>query len=180
MAQVYLNRGALVGGLVSAGFGLLWVFVNAGGLPAPADMAARGIGVGLFVAVLWLATRQPPTLAHEPTPPGARTWRTYRISVIAMLALFLLGSTALNRLERPELVPLWVLLVVGAHFWPFAAAFGEPVFRTLSLGIAALAVAGAIGVLAGWPEASAVATVLAGLTLLGFALKALLTRAAQE
>src|SRR5918998_123970 len=114
-----------LGSLIGAVGGLVFVLVNAGGLPPRESL------------------------------------RPYLVAVGAMAVAIPLGSVALRRLvDRPELTLPWVVLVVGLHFLPMAAAFGGPVFRTLGLGLALVALlGGALTLLAGpvWASATGVA-----------------------
>jgi hypothetical protein len=119
--------------------------------------------------VLWVAVVRVWDV-RDPTPPSRTALRTYGFSVVAMLVLLPVGSVLLRQIDRPELTLPWVVLVVGAHFLPMARAFRAAALRAVGLGLVAVAVLGAVLVLAvgpGWP-ASATA-VAAGFTLLAAA-----------
>ncbi len=166
------DLGRLNGGVISAVFGLVWVVVNASGLPTAVAWPARVLAVFMAVVVMLSAARLRPRAGwqRKPTP---RTWRVYLVSVALMLVSFPLGAWVLGSVvHRSDLMPLWVLFAVGAHFWPFARAFHAAVFRTLTLLICALAVVGAAAALAGVPLGVPAAAVLGGLTLLLFGVRA--------
>lgn len=62
----------------------------------------------------------------------------------------------------------WVVLVVGAHFLPFAAAFRAPIFRAMAWTLVVIALAGGLATVLVDPVASPSTGVLAGLALLAF------------
>ncbi|MGV0717560.1 GNAT family N-acetyltransferase [Mycolicibacterium sp. XJ662] len=146
-------------------FGLVFVFVNAGGLPGPWDVVARVAGIALAIAAIARTL-----LSRVPDERWSGSARMYWVAVAVEVAAIPIGATILNRVfDQPHLVVLWVVFVVGAHFLP-ARAFG--VGRHAELGIALMflalvaAVGYALGGLAWAPSAGAVA---AGAALLGFA-----------
>ncbi|MFD1049576.1 FAD-dependent oxidoreductase, partial [Kibdelosporangium lantanae] len=54
----------------------------------------------------------------------ATAMRVYWTCVVAEVVGFFVGAQVITRVfDRPDLVVVWVVLVVGAHFVPFAAAF---------------------------------------------------------
>lgn len=165
-----MRRSERVGSLIGAVGGLLFVLVNAGGLTGGVAWAARVLGVAAFVAVVILVVlRRGGTVAED--PPSRRQIRTYGISVTVMVLAIIAGARVLDASGRAELVVVWVVLCVGAHFLPFARAFAVPVFARLGLVLIGLAVVGGVVALT---TASAVApaatAVLAGLALLAAAL----------
>jgi hypothetical protein len=77
-----------------------------------------------------------------------------------------IGAYLLNSvLHVPQLTVLCVVGVVGAHFLPFAGAFGAPVFQTLAWTLMVLAALGAALTLTVWPTAPGMVAVLAGFVL---------------
>jgi len=162
--------GRRTGALIGAIAGLVFILIHAGSLPDQIALAVRVLGVAGFVAVLWLAVLRQPSaprpLMNSPRGP----WRVYWTSVAVEVALIPVGAIVLSRLDHPELVLPWVVLIVGAHFMPFAKAFGIPTFRVLAGCLIGLAIGG--GVLALTVSAAAgtvVAGVLSGVALLAFA-----------
>lgn len=150
-----------MGAVVGAVGGLVFVLVNAGGLPGAVPVRAAAVVVAL--AVLALALLRPPP---APPEPGPRAWRTYQLSVLAMVVAIPAGAAVLGGAGRDDLVLPWVVLVVGLHFLPFAGAFGTPLFRALGLTMAVVATAGAVCVRAGVQDAAPWTGVVAGGVLL--------------
>lgn len=144
--------------------GLVFVLVNAGPLPgAPVLRVLAGRG---FAAVVVLVAR---SRVVSPAP-SAGAARVYGLSVLAMVLAIIAGANVLTRLlDRSDLVLCWVVLVVGAHFVPFASAFSAPVFTTLGLALVAVGLLGGVGVLAGVADAQRWCGVVAGAVLLGAA-----------
>ncbi len=142
------------------------MFVNAGVVPF--SSVWRILAALAFAAIMWFVVLRGPEVHQE--PPSRRALRIYGFSVVAMLIAIPLGASVLiNVLDRPNAVLVWVIFVVGAHFWPFARAFELPVFGWLSASLVLVAVIGAIAtvpsdsqVAAGWTG------VVAGLVLLVF------------
>lgn len=160
------GKGKVLGALIAALGGVGFVWGNAGGLPGPWPTVLRALAGAALVWTLWRLSR-PGTLPSG-TRPDARSWRTYQISVGLMLLAFPLGARLLSLAERPELTVLWVVLVVGAHFYPFAGAFGAPVFRAVATALVLTALLGLGLTLAGLNWAPAAAAVAAGFVLLAF------------
>ncbi|KQZ67033.1 hypothetical protein [Nocardioides sp. Root151] len=153
-------NGRQIGGLIGAGGGLVFVLANAGELPGAT--ALRVVGVACFVVlVAWLVVRTP---AAPPTPTPAAL-RIYWTCVLGELVAIPAGAAVLRQLGHAELVPAWVLLVVGTHFVPFAQAFRLPLFARLGLVLIAIALAGMASSLAGVDDAVPLAAVAAGFVL---------------
>jgi hypothetical protein len=157
------RHGARLGSLVGAVAGLVFVLVNAGGLPGGTVLRAAGVIVFAVVVAAIVRSRV------ESPAPERSALRTYWTCVAAEVVAILVGAQVLTRLDQPDLVLCWVVLVVGVHFVPFARAFRAPVFLPLGLALVALGVLGGVAVLADVDDAQLWAAVLAGLTLLGFA-----------
>lgn len=157
-----------LGSLIGANGGLVFVLVNAGALPGPVALALRVLAAIAFVAVIIVTLRSGSRTPAGP-PPDRRAWRIYLVSVVAMVAAFPLGSLVLTRgFGRPELVLPWVVLVVGAHFLPFAAAFRAGIFRAMAWTLIAIALVGGLATVLVDPVASPLTGVLAGFALLAF------------
>lgn len=169
--------GRRLGSIVGATGGLGFVLGSAGGVPATLlwQLLAAALGVAVLVAV-WRTT------APAPPPPSREGLRLYGICVVAMLVAVPLGARLLTVADLEHLVRVWVVLVVGLHFLPFARAFGTPLFTRLGVALVGVALVGAaLATVSGadddtWPAATAVA---AGFVLLGFALGGLLVRNAE-
>ncbi len=147
--------------------GLVFVMVNASGLPDPWPPVLVGAGVVAAVVAASVILRAP---AQPAAPPSRHAIRTYGWCVTAMVVAIPVGATALNgQLHAPDLSFVWVVAVVGAHFLPFAAAFDAPVFRSLSLALLVVAGAGAGATLLIGGDAARATGVVAGFVLLAFA-----------
>lgn len=159
--------GQKVGPWIGVVGGLIFVVANAGGLPDQWPVVLRIVGV-VVSAVVAIAIVRAPVLESE--PPTRRAIRIYGWCVTAMVIAIPVGATLLNGpLDMPELTVVWVVGVVGAHFWPFAAAFDEPVFRPLALTLMAVAIVGGVVTVLAGESAAAATAVIAGFVLLAFA-----------
>ncbi|MDO4263977.1 MAG: hypothetical protein Q4C67_07255 [Deinococcus sp.] len=158
--------GKLLGAGAAAVGGLVFVLVNAGSLPGPWPWLLRGLGALAFVWVL-VRLRQPGGLKAG-RRPDARSWHAYVLSVGLMLLAFPLGARALSLSGHAEYILPWVVLVVGLHFFPFASAFGAPVFRGVAAGLVAAALLGAGLTALGLPWGAAAGAVAAGFILLAY------------
>ncbi|WP_051393031.1 hypothetical protein [Glycomyces arizonensis] len=161
--------GERIGSLIGAIGGLVFILVNAGGLPGAAPLVARCLGVAAFAFVVWYAVVRPRPGAVEARPPTRRAMRVYWICVGAMALAIPVGAAVVNNvLDAPELTVCWVVLVVGAHFLPFAKAFDAPVFAPLAWTLVGIAVVGGALTLALDEQAAAWTAVLAGAALLAY------------
>lgn len=160
--------GVIVGGSGASAF----VHVNKDVLPGPwPTVAVLAWAVALLVCAYAVLVRR--RRLRDIGPPAPRAGLTYTLSVLGMLAGFALGRWVLDLAERPELMPAVVVLCVGLHFVPFAAAFEAPVFGTLGWSLAAIGVLGlALGVVAGAVPVAAAAVVTGIVMLLLMALDA--------
>ena len=146
--------------------GLAFVLVNAGAVPASGVW--RGTAVLVAAAALFDAMNGP---RLEADPPSRSTIRTYGFAVTAMVLAIPAGAAVINNAcDAPDAVPVWVVFVVGAHFWPFARAFDLPVFRWLAATLVVTSLVGAVAVLIGDDSLAAGWTgVAAGFIMLAFA-----------
>lgn len=65
--------GRILGSLIGATFGLVYVIVNSGSLPSTATWVARGLGAAAFLALVALAVRA--TRRAEPATPRSERRR---------------------------------------------------------------------------------------------------------
>ena len=156
-----------IGSIVGGVFGLIFVLTNAWALPAP--MAWRILGVLVFLAILWFVVLRGPEMSQE--PPSRSAIRTYGFSVTAMVLAIPIGAAVLgNVFDKPDVVLVWVVFIVGAHFLPFSRAFDLSVFNWLSAALMLVAIVGAIVAIPSNSGAAAAGTgVVAGFVLLLFA-----------
>ncbi|MBK9474679.1 MAG: hypothetical protein IPL94_00160 [Tetrasphaera sp.] len=155
-----------IGSIIGAIAGLVFVLVNAGTVPG--SLVWRIAAVIGFVAIAWFVVLRGPEM--EGAQPSRTALRTYAISVAAMIVAIPVGATIIsNVLDRPDAVLVWVVFVVGAHFLPFARAFGLPVFRWLSVSLVVVSVVGGVSTfISGSTTAPGWTGVVAGFVLLVF------------
>ena len=155
-----------IGSIIGGVGGLVFVLVNAGSVPG--SLIWRIAAAVVFVAIMWFVVLRGP--AVDGVPPNRAALRTYGVSVVAMVVAIPAGSTVINNVfDKSNAVLVWVVFVVGAHFWPFARAFGLLVFRWLSVSLVVVAIIGAVPTLATNSAAAAGWTgVVAGFVLLLF------------
>ncbi|WP_155375063.1 V-type ATP synthase subunit I domain-containing protein [Catellatospora vulcania] len=162
-------RGERIGAMIGSIGGLVFILVNAGQLSAPVDTLVRVVGVLAFVAVVWFAVIRPVGVPGPAEPPSRQAIRVYGFSVTAMALGIPVGAGVINNvLHQPVLTVPWVVLVVGAHFLPFAGAFRAPVFARLGWVMIGLAIVGGVLALTVTEAASPWTGVLGGVALLGF------------
>jgi hypothetical protein len=164
------DRSALVGTMISGGFGLAWAQWGASGLAGPVAVAVRVAGIALGVAIIVGAARL--LRSSSDVPDGHRGSmfhsRAYRVIVgVEVVALFG-GGAVLSATGHSAYVAAWFAAVVGAHFVAFGRLFA-PFLAALGLLLVAGGVAGAaVGLAGGGRNAiTAVASLVAAVALLG-------------
>lgn len=171
--------GQRIGSVIAAVFGLVYVAVNAGQLPAPASWALRAAALVVFAGVLLLVAAGRHRRAGAPgdgrgqagpgrAPFGRRYWL---IVLVEFAAIFAGARTLSGPLDRPDAGVAWVTFVVGTHFFVLAAHFGARFFHVLA---AALTMCGVVSLVIAFTASAAavvalVGGVVPGLVLLGFA-----------
>ncbi|QVQ53749.1 hypothetical protein J4H86_08540 [Spiractinospora alimapuensis] len=175
--------GREIGSLISAGFGLTFVWINSGELPSTARIPLLVAAVAAAVAIVMLSLRdyRRRTLATTPPEAGAvfgwKYWAIVGVEVAALMA----GSQILSRLGYPELGVAWVAFVVGTHFFPLGIIFRLRVFHLLGAVITGLGLAGFVVRMLGHVDPIAVVSgVLSGIALLGFGLCAFLSSSTEK
>jgi hypothetical protein len=160
--------GQRIGSLIAAAFGLIYVLVNAAGLPTAWALALRVLAVAGFVAVLVAVWRAP---GRRGPRQGPAFGRAYWLVVAVELMMLFVGARLLSGpLHAPQAGVAWVSLVVGVHFFALGAVFAQRFFHWLGGVITACGAAG-LGLAAGGQAAPAIAVVggvLPGAVLLGF------------
>lgn len=140
---------AVSGALIGAAFGRVWLSTAAKASHGwRTDIEAAGwVVLALFVVagviVALRALRTPPQW-HGRRP--RRAWAVWFGAVIAVEVVLIAGGQNLLNgiLGHPEWIPVWTLLIVGAHFWPFAVILRVDAFRILAGALCAVAVASAL------------------------------------
>ncbi|GAA4804566.1 hypothetical protein [Tomitella cavernea] len=168
-------RGRLIGSLVAAGFGLIYVLVNSWPLPSAAAWAVRIAAIALATATT--ASVAVGTVRASDGPGDARTAppglaRGYWMIVAAEVVALFGGLAVINGLlDAPRAGVAWVSVVVGLHFFPMARLFRLAFFRLIGGAVGACGVAGLVfaGLDSSGEVTAIVAGVLPGLILLCFA-----------
>ena len=140
---------AVIGTWIGALFGQLWLIAAAKGLHGwrPGIEDAGWVVMALFaVAGVFVAVNVPRTAPQWAGDRPRRAWAAWFGVVIAVEVALVLGGQALlnGPLGHPEGVPVWVLFVVGAHFWPFAMILRVDAFHILAGVLCAMAVVSAL------------------------------------
>lgn len=154
-----------IGAIVGIVGGLVFATDYRSFLPGAAQLVVVGLAVALAVATLAALFVRPRALGR-PATLANRAWLVYLASVAGMLALIAVGRWLLASVGHEAAAPAVIVLAVGAHLLPFAAAFRERHFRDVGLALVVLGAVGlAVGILVGAPVGQATA-VLAGLVML--------------
>jgi hypothetical protein len=137
--------GHRLGIVIGAGFGLVYVLVNARVLASPVGPALQVLGLVGFAAVLIRLFRADPTVREGGGRRGAGIASGYWLVVVAEVVAVAVGNLVLNKvLDLPLAVLPWTSFVVGLHFVGLAKVWGEPSLSWLGAVITAL---GALGLL---------------------------------
>ncbi|MEQ4500945.1 hypothetical protein [Nocardioides kribbensis] len=165
--------GRSLGSVVGAAGGALFVWNAAGDLAATTWLRAAAVALlVLTVGAALVARRGRGGRSGGGAAPPRSALRTYGWSVTLMAVAIVVGARAWVALDLEAVVLPWVVLVVGAHFLPFARAFGAPVFTRLGGLLVLVGGAGAVAAGLGVGDAAPVAGLLAGLALLASGLTA--------
>lgn len=167
-----VGRNALIGSIISAGFGIGWVEWGTLNLGGTASTVIRIVGVviGVVLIVRGIRLRRQQRAAQRANPgPAERSLfasRGYRLVVAAEAAALIAGYLVLGALHQEAYQITWFALVVGVHFIGFGRLFA---FRFYYVGAALVlaALAGTIVGLAGGSIAlvQAITGFASGLTL---------------
>ncbi|MFF9485638.1 DUF7010 family protein [Streptomyces sp. NPDC014676] len=150
------------GTLVLSVFGLLWAFAGASGTGSATDAVPVSIEVAALVvtaAAVYLGHRKDaapsPRTVSLPENWARGVGVVNGIEVLAVFAV-IAGSNAAG---RPELIPVGIALVVGLHFFPLARLYDQWQYRWTAGLMTAVAVVGAVLVVAGLSDESVLVTV---------------------
>ena len=165
------RAGMVVGSLVGVAFGLVFIEVNSGSLPANWPLVVRVAGgvvaAVLLAGVLWMARRGE---VDGTIPSGGFAGRRYW-NIVGLEGLALFGGLVVINgvLARPEFAVPWIALVVGVHFVVLGQAWRIGLYRALGIAQSALGLAGFALAAAGASLATVnlVAGVLSGVALYG-------------
>jgi hypothetical protein len=139
-------RGALVGAMISGGFGVAWILWGASGLSGAASTVVRiaGIAVGVVI-MLWCAYLWRSAPAGESGSGAMFSSGAYRLIVALEVLALICGNLLLGVIGQSEYIIAWVATVVGVHF----LAFGRQFWVGFSWLGATLIVAGIAGTMVG-------------------------------
>ncbi len=140
---------AVIGTLIAAAFGRIWLSATAEGLPGwrtAIDITGWVVFGSLAASATFVALRvlraPPPSDSMRPRP-GRAAW--CGVVILVEGALIGAGGNLLGgSLAHPEWIPVWTLFVVGAHFSPFAIIFRIGAFHKLAGAMCAAAVISAL------------------------------------
>ena len=163
--------GQKIGSVIAAVFGLIYVLVNAGPLPAAWRLTLRVLAAIAFVAVLVAIFR-------SNRPSRERMAKNGECSVAGIgswwppSSLRCTSACACSAVHSMPPRPGWpgVSLVAGVHFFVLAVVFGQRFLQWLGAVITACGVAGLVLAATGAAEATIalIGGVLPGAILLGF------------
>lgn len=146
-----VGKNALIGSIISAGFGIGWIEWGTLNLGGNASTAIRIVGVVIGVVLIVRSIRfRRRQRAEQRTNPGPAersmfASRGYRLVVAAEVVALIGGYLILGAVHQEAYQITWFALVVGVHFIGFGRLFA---FRFYFVG-AALVVAALAGTIVG-------------------------------
>lgn len=169
--DIHFTRDLLMTAAIFGFFSVVWFGWAQERPPAGAAiLLGIGSGIGLLLAIVFglLSWRN----WDAPTALGTTdgSWRSYLIIVGVEFTLAAAGGIALALSRWAPFVPLWVLLIVGVHFFALAPIFGMPALSILAALLMAAAVAAMIIAIRSDLQPSFLAGIFAGPLLLAFAI----------
>ncbi|RII14268.1 hypothetical protein DSC45_21505 [Streptomyces sp. YIM 130001] len=109
-------------------FGLAWWAAAVGTFEATAVVLTASVaGVAVSVALMLAAKRLLPESMGGPPPKEQR--RAFGWINLAQWAVIAVVAVVCGRAGVPEYIPALIAVVVGLHFVPLAAVFGQPQLR---------------------------------------------------
>ncbi|MEV8233066.1 hypothetical protein [Micrococcus luteus] len=153
------------GGLIGVVGGMAFLLAGIAGLPGDAQSMLRSAAVALAVFALAAVLLRRRTLPALP-PPAPGALRVYGTAVVVMLLLFPVTRLVARAADAPTAQIALVAAVVGAHFLPFARAFGAPVFRWIGGSMLVLGLVGALAAMLRVPAAGPAGAAAAGAAML--------------
>ncbi|MFI1186946.1 hypothetical protein [Streptomyces californicus] len=131
-------------------FGLGWWLLATSAFGGAVRVVAVGAGCLVAVGLMLAARRLLPASAGGPFPADRRR-RFNQINGVQWLVIIVIAVVC-SRAEAPVLIPPLVALVVGLHFLPLAAVFGQPRLRVPAALLVAAGLAGTAVWLADGPD----------------------------
>ena len=136
-------RGRASGIVVMALFGAVWWAVGSGALTGAARGLALAVGGSVSLLLLagwWRLRRSLPAEALGGPADTSGSRRFGAVNAAQWIAIVLVVVVA-RAVDRPEIIPALVCLVVGAHFFPLAGLFDAPRYRLTGGALVAVAAA---------------------------------------
>jgi len=136
----FRRTGRAVGSIVLAGFGAYSMYGwTVAVVQSGKQIWFAAIAAVTSVLVIW-AIAQLAFLRHAQKPAvEKRVQRHYRLGFLIILAMevsaILIGGPILSRFHRVDLVPEWVCVIVGIHFFPLGKLFKLPLYYLTGLAI---------------------------------------------
>jgi hypothetical protein len=139
-AQIILGAGR--GAMITTLFGAFWLGLSIVALgtfptevivPFCAIFIALLIGSGLFISKGRKLRKNMPLASNGATE---RVRRSFKIISVAEGVAIGVASAIAGILHRPELMAIWIAIIVGLHFLPLARIFGRPVYYVTGIAIA--------------------------------------------
>jgi hypothetical protein len=160
-----------VGSLVAASFGLVYLLVNSGSMPAGAGWAVRlGGGAAFGIVLVAIVRAAGSTAPMDITRHGSGVFgRAYWLTVAAEVVSLAAGLWVLREVFGvPRAGVAWVSFVVGVHFFALARIFRQPFFHWLGAGITVSGLTGLLLVAAdaGQPLVDVISGICPGVLLL--------------
>lgn len=140
------------GTVVLSVFALVWAFAGASGTGAATDavpVAVEAVALVITAVALYLGLRKDarpsPRTVDLPANWARGVGLVNGVELLAIVAVI----AAANASGHPEYVPAGIALVVGLHFFPLARLYDQWQYRWTGALLTAVAVVGAVLVLAG-------------------------------
>ena len=153
------------GSLIGIVGGLVFIFSYTPPLGAVVSIVGAVAGVVLAAIALVTLYVRPRSLGPLRRPSRSALF-IYVSCVVAELAAIALGTRLLVSTGHADLRPALIAGIVGAHFVPFAWAFGERLFFFLGSTLVVFGCAGLVIGYLGVPHAAELAAVLSGVAML--------------
>jgi len=153
-----------IGGLIAAVFGLVFFISSADGLPHPFGPIGQIAGIVLFLAVAASMFMSPQRMVED--PPDRGQLARYLLTAAVIVLLMILGGVLLRSVLHAEyLMPMWLGLLVGAHFVAFAQTLDVPIYQRFGIAMVAVSIVGTAVALVAGPSVAAWSGLVEGLIL---------------
>jgi hypothetical protein len=147
-SQPVLTAPVLKGANLISVFALVWWLVGLGPAPLAVFFPLLALGVVVTGVVFRQVRRrfQAGIDPGGPTPGELRRYGVIVVTEVVAIAVVVFGALAL---DRSDLIPSLVVIVVGVHFLPLATLYRHPPYRLLAIVMTAVGVVSLALVLGG-------------------------------